>query len=29
MKVAEYIVWYPLRKGLVRDWEEYPYPWHG
>ena len=28
MKVAEYIVCNPLRKGLVRYWEEYPYSWH-
>ena len=28
MKVAEYIVCNPVRKGLVRDWEEYPYSWH-
>jgi len=28
MKVAEYIVCNPLRKGLVIDWEEYPYSWH-
>jgi REP element-mobilizing transposase RayT len=27
-RVAEYIVWNPVRKGLVEDWAEYPYSWH-
>ena len=27
-KVAEYIVNNPIRRGLVKDWTEYPYSWH-
>ena len=26
--VAEYIVNNPVRKGLVKNWKEYPYSWH-
>ena len=28
LKVAEYIVCNPVRKGLVESWKEYPYSWH-
>jgi REP element-mobilizing transposase RayT len=28
IKVAEYIVYNPVRKGLVKDWREYRYSWH-
>jgi len=28
LKVAEYIVYNPVRKGLVEDWRDYPYSWH-
>ncbi len=28
IKVAEYIVLNPVRKGLVQNWEDYPYSWH-
>ncbi len=28
VKVAEYIVCNPVRKGLVQDWRHYPYSWH-
>jgi len=28
IKVAEYIVCNPVRKGLVQDWRHYPYSWH-
>lgn len=28
IKVAEYIVNNPVRRGLVEDWENYPYSWH-
>lgn len=27
-KVADYIVYNPVRKGLVKDWKEYVYSWH-
>jgi len=27
-KAAEYIVYNPVRKGLVESWKEYPYSWH-
>jgi hypothetical protein len=26
-KQARYIIENPLRKGLVRDWRDYPYAW--
>jgi putative transposase len=26
--VAEYIVNNPVRRGLVKNWREYPYSWH-
>jgi putative transposase len=28
MRVAEYIVSNPVRKGLVEVWETYPFAWH-
>ena len=28
LKVAEYIVYNPVRKGLVEDWRDYPFSWH-
>jgi REP element-mobilizing transposase RayT len=28
IKVAEYIVSNPVRKGLVEDWANYPFAWH-
>lgn len=28
LKVAQYIVCNPVRKGLVQDWREFPYSWH-
>ena len=28
IKVAEYIVSNPVRKGLVESWENYPFVWH-
>jgi putative transposase len=28
IKVAEYIVYNPVRKGLVHEWRDYPYSWH-
>ncbi len=28
VKVADYIVSNPVRKGLVQNWMDYPYSWH-
>jgi REP element-mobilizing transposase RayT len=28
MKVGEYIVYNPVRKGIVQSWTDYPYSWH-
>lgn len=28
IKVAEYIVYNPVRKGIVQSWTDYPYSWH-
>jgi REP element-mobilizing transposase RayT len=28
LKVAEYIIYNPVRKGLVEDWRDYPFSWH-
>jgi putative transposase len=28
IKVADYIVYNPVRKGLVKNWKEYAYSWH-
>ena len=28
LKVAEYIVYYPVRKGIVQSWTDYPYSWY-
>ena len=28
IKVAEYIVSNPVRKGFARSWREYPFAWH-
>jgi putative transposase len=28
MKVAEYIVSNPVRRGLVKRWRDYPFSWH-
>ncbi len=28
LKVAEYIVYNPVRKGIVKSWTDYPYSWY-
>jgi REP element-mobilizing transposase RayT len=28
IKVAEYIVFNPVRKEMVQNWKDYPYSWH-
>jgi putative transposase len=28
IKVADYIVFNPVRRGLVQGWKDYPYSWH-
>ena len=28
IKVAEYVVYNPVRKGIVQSWTDYPYSWY-
>ena len=28
LKVADYIVCNPVRKGIIQDWKDYPFSWH-